>query len=95
MPGYGHLTNPCSYSTRTCLLLHVTLCSIIQAAPFYRIFVADARAPRDGKHIDVVGHFDPIPGIACGRSNQSISHLGMYHNHRLILQAKMATSTSL
>ncbi|KAA6429455.1 hypothetical protein WJX79_006357 [Trebouxia sp. C0005] len=33
-----------------------------KAAPFYRIFVADARAPRDGKHIDVVGHFDPIPG---------------------------------
>ena len=33
-----------------------------QAEPFYRIFVADARAPRDGKHIDVVGHFDPIPG---------------------------------
>ena len=34
----------------------------LQAAPFYRIFAADARAPRDGKHIDVVGHFDPIPG---------------------------------
>lgn len=33
-----------------------------KATPFYRIFVADARAPRDGKHIDVVGHFDPIPG---------------------------------
>lgn len=33
-----------------------------KAAPFYRIFAADARAPRDGKHIDVVGHFDPIPG---------------------------------
>ena len=33
-----------------------------QAEPFYRIFVADARAPRDGKHVDVVGHFDPIPG---------------------------------
>lgn len=30
--------------------------------PFYRIFVADSRAPRDGKHIEVVGHYDPIPG---------------------------------
>jgi ribosomal protein S16 len=23
--------------------------------PFYRIFIADGRAPRDGKHIEVVG----------------------------------------
>ena len=48
------------------------MCGILQAAPFYRIFVADARAPRDGKHIDVVGHFDPIPGIACRHSDQFI-----------------------
>lgn len=30
--------------------------------PFYRIFVADSRSPRDGRHLEVVGHFDPIPG---------------------------------
>ena len=30
--------------------------------PFYRIFVADSRSPRDGKHIEVVGTYDPIPG---------------------------------
>jgi len=30
--------------------------------PFYRIFVADSRSPRDGRHIEVVGHFDPITG---------------------------------
>lgn len=30
--------------------------------PFYRIFVADSRAPRDGKHIEVVGHYNPLPG---------------------------------
>lgn len=33
-----------------------------KASPFYRLFVADARAPRDGKHIEIVGHYDPIPG---------------------------------
>ena len=33
-----------------------------QNLPFYRIFVAEAKAPRDGRHIDVVGHFDPHPG---------------------------------
>ncbi|KAK3242279.1 hypothetical protein CYMTET_48016 [Cymbomonas tetramitiformis] len=31
-------------------------------APFYRIFAADARRSRDGKHIEVLGHYDPIPG---------------------------------
>ena len=30
--------------------------------PFYRIFVADSRCPRDGRHLEVVGNFDPIPG---------------------------------
>lgn len=30
--------------------------------PFYRLFVADSRAPRDGKHLEVVGHYDPLPG---------------------------------
>ena len=28
--------------------------------PFYRIVVADARAPRDGKFIDQVGHYNPV-----------------------------------
>ena len=28
-------------------------------APFYRIIVADARAPRDGRFIDEIGTYDP------------------------------------
>ena len=28
-------------------------------APFYRVVVADARAPRDGKFIEEIGYFDP------------------------------------
>lgn len=28
-------------------------------APFYRIVVADSRAPRDGKFIEEVGYFNP------------------------------------
>ncbi len=28
-------------------------------APFYRIVVADARAPRDGRCIDEIGTYDP------------------------------------
>jgi ribosomal protein S16 len=34
----------------------------MQNLPFYRIFAADSRSPRDGKHIEILGHFDPIPG---------------------------------
>ena len=30
-------------------------------APFYRIVVADARAPRDGSFIDRVGTYNPRP----------------------------------
>jgi len=28
-------------------------------APFYRIVVADARAPRDGRFIEQLGYYDP------------------------------------
>ena len=30
-----------------------------KTAPFYRIVVADARAPRDGRFIDEIGTYDP------------------------------------
>jgi len=29
-------------------------------APFYRIVVSDARAPRDGRFIEEIGNYDPI-----------------------------------
>ncbi len=32
--------------------------------PFYRIVVADARAPRDGKFVEMVGWYDPLPDPA-------------------------------
>jgi small subunit ribosomal protein S16 len=28
--------------------------------PFYRIIVADSRAPRDGKFIEEIGYYDPM-----------------------------------
>ena len=28
-------------------------------APFYRIVVADSRSPRDGRFIEILGHYDP------------------------------------
>ncbi len=29
-------------------------------APFYRIVVADSRAPRDGRFIEQIGHYNPM-----------------------------------
>lgn len=28
--------------------------------PFYRLVVADSRAPRDGKFIDIIGFYNPL-----------------------------------
>ena len=28
--------------------------------PFYRVVVADGRAPRDGRFIDEIGYYDPM-----------------------------------
>ncbi len=28
--------------------------------PSYRLVIADARAPRDGAFVDIIGHFDPM-----------------------------------
>ena len=28
--------------------------------PSYRLVVADSRAPRDGRFISIIGHFDPL-----------------------------------
>ena len=30
-----------------------------KGAPFYRIVIADARAPRDGRFVEEVGYYDP------------------------------------
>lgn len=32
--------------------------------PSYRVVVADVRSPRDGKFIDTIGYYDPIPNPA-------------------------------
>lgn len=29
--------------------------------PFYRIVVAPSTAPREGRFVEIVGHYDPIP----------------------------------
>ncbi|MBP3431320.1 MAG: 30S ribosomal protein S16 [Clostridia bacterium] len=33
-------------------------------SPFYRVVVADARSPRDGKYIDLLGTYNPLTNPA-------------------------------
>ncbi len=28
--------------------------------PFYRVVIADIRSPRDGKFIEIIGHYNPL-----------------------------------
>ena len=30
-------------------------------APFYRIVVSDSHSPRDGRFVEEIGYYDPIP----------------------------------
>nr|GMD41247.1 30S ribosomal protein S16-2, chloroplastic/mitochondrial [Ipomoea batatas] len=33
--------------------------------PFYRVMAADGRSPRDGKHLEVLGYYNPLPVRTC------------------------------
>ncbi|THG13362.1 hypothetical protein TEA_013246 [Camellia sinensis var. sinensis] len=35
--------------------------------PFYRVMAADNRSPRDGKHLEVLGYYNPLPGQDGGK----------------------------
>uniref|UniRef100_A0A7N0TWW4 Ribosomal protein S16 n=1 Tax=Kalanchoe fedtschenkoi TaxID=63787 RepID=A0A7N0TWW4_KALFE len=35
--------------------------------PFYRVTAADSRCPRDGKHLEVLGYYNPLPGQDGGK----------------------------
>ena len=41
--------------------------------PFYRVVVADSRAPRDGKFIEEIGYYNPLTDPADIRINEEIA----------------------
>lgn len=47
-------------------------------SPFYRIIVADSRAPRDGKFIDTIGYYDSTkqPAIVKVDEDKAMEWLG-------------------
>ncbi len=42
-------------------------------APFYRIVVADSRAPRDGKFIEEIGTYDPTKDTSEFKVNEELA----------------------
>ncbi|KAH7853677.1 hypothetical protein Vadar_005415 [Vaccinium darrowii] len=38
-----------------------------QNKPFYRVMAADSRSPRDGKDLEVLGYYNPLPGQDGGK----------------------------
>ncbi len=43
------------------MAVKIRLCRMgAKKAPFYRIVVADSRAPRDGSFIEELGYFNPV-----------------------------------
>ena len=50
--------------------------------PVYRLVVADSRSPRDGRFIEVVGFYDPLPNPAVVRA------AGLRHHQRVQVELK-------
>ena len=48
-------------------------------APFYRIVVADARSPRDGKFIEEVGYYDPNQNPSVIKFNEEATKKWLAH----------------
>jgi small subunit ribosomal protein S16 len=60
-----HSARPCSewFPGRTSkpLAVHIRLRRVGKTkAPTYRVVIADSRAPRNGKFIETIGHYDPL-----------------------------------
>ena len=50
--------------------------------PFYRLVVADSRSPRDGKFIEEIGYYDPLPTPATVRIDVDKVHEWMRRGAR-------------
>jgi small subunit ribosomal protein S16 len=50
--------------------------------PFYRLVVADSRSPRDGKFIEEIGYYDPLPSPATVRIDADKVHEWMRRGAR-------------
>ncbi len=57
--------------------------------PFYRIVVADSRAKRDGKYIDLIGWYNPM-----ANNEEEIFHVDVEKAVDWLLKGAQATETA-
>ena len=50
-------------------------------APFYRIVVADARSPRDGRFIEEIGYYDPTKDPSVFKIDEELAKSGSATAH--------------
>ena len=48
-----------------------------KGAPFYRIVIADARAPRDGRFVEEIGYYDPTKEPSVIKIDQELASKGL------------------
>jgi small subunit ribosomal protein S16 len=88
-PGRAHRA-PRSRSLRVAMPVRIRLARYGRRnLPFYRIYVADGRSPRDGRHIEIIGHYDPKPGARPGETR------GPAGRRRAIHEATLTDPSSL
>ena len=52
-------------------------------APFYRVVVADSRAPRDGRFIEEIGYYNPLTEPATIKINEEKATKWVAHGFHL------------
>jgi Ribosomal protein S16 len=74
---------------------------LMQNLPFYRLVVAEQRWPRDGKHLEVLGWYDPLPGASSHTSIPGQRHVSRTSSmppvaaaHALVTVTPLSTSCS-
>ena len=56
--------------------------------PFYRIVVADSRAPRDGRFIEEIGYYNPTTDPSTIKIDTEKAKIGLLKVHNLQIQSR-------
>ncbi|PNX96052.1 30S ribosomal protein s16 [Trifolium pratense] len=64
--------------------------------PFYRVMAADSRSPRDGKHLEVLGYYNPLPGQDGGkRMGINFDRVKITVTHRDFIEATVCSFSNI
>lgn len=59
--------------------------------PFYRVMAADSRSKRDGRHLEVLGYYNPLPGMPypCPKVQSFVMNFPFHDKFRCLLKRYM------